>query len=106
MPRWGGSWGSIRGLAASLCRVLCAQRLPARPIPPPSILTLSLPPRALSAAPAGRSERPTARLARACIILISPRMRASFEAGARSALLHPFSNLPVFETAKPAVRRN
>jgi len=60
-------------------------------------------PRAVSAAPAGWS---TTTLAWAGIILISLPTRSSFEAGIRPALLHPFSNLPVSETAKPAVRRN
>jgi hypothetical protein len=34
------------------------------------------------------------------------RMRISFEADTRPAVLHPCSILPVFEAAKPALRRN
>ena len=82
-----------------LCRVLCARPAAVRPLP-----------RLFrhDQAPAGWSARPAARLARAgiIIIMISPRMRASFEAGARPAMLHPCPILPVFETAKPAVKRN
>ena len=72
-----------------------------------SILALSLLlPRAESAAPAGWSAHPAASPARASIILISLRMRTSFEVGTRRANLHPRSILPVLETAKPAERRN
>lgn len=61
-------------------------------------------PCAPSAAPAGPSEHFATRPARARIALISLRVRASSEAGERSAKLHPCSIFRVFEPTKIAVR--